>query len=296
MHNSTSLIISGFGLLAALSWGISNFMGAKASKLLGPIGSSFLVNTIGTVLYALFYTLFLRQHSHLTNAAFIYGASSGIVFTIGALAFFKGLKAGPVSIVAPLSGTYPLITLLVALLAFHAHITLGQLGGILLVMLGALAAAELLGTKRRMHGIGSGPAWAFLTAIGWGAAYALLNQSIARVGWQMASLIEFVFVVVGLLIFMPFVKGDEDLSFHKMCHMAGNKFILTAGAIQLIGMLALNLGLAKEGGSGAVVTAISSCCPAITMLLAFRHLDEKIALLPLAGALTTVLGVIVLSF
>lgn len=297
MHSS-ALAVSTFGLLAAASWGVSNFLGAKASKSLGPIASSLLVNTIGTVLYVIFYVLFLRAHVQVSAAAFWYAASSGAVFTIGALAFFKGLKAGPVSIVAPLSGTYPLATIAVALLAFHAHLTLQQLGGIALVVAGAMTAAELIGARRRSRSarLGVGPAWAFLTAAGWGSSYALLAQSIARVGWQTASLIELTFVVVGFAVFVPFVKGEEQLSPNVMWRMTRNKFVAAAGAIQLLGMLALNVGLAKEGGSGAVVTAVSSCCPVITMVLALRHFDEKIKVVPLVGALVTIVGVVVLSF
>jgi len=294
MHHSLFLA-SLFALTAAVSWGISNFLGAKAARSLGPVASSFLINTIGTILYSVVYLLFLHSNQHIDTTSFIYAASSGIVFTIGALAFFKALKIGPVSIVAPLSGTYPLVTTVLALLIFHAHLSLLQVISIFLITFGAMTVAELIGSNKRLHDIGSGPAWAVVTAAGWGTAYALLAQSIARSGWEIASLVELSFVVVGFLIFMPFTKGEEQFSIKQMAHATKNFYIISAGAIQLIGMLALNLAIANEGASGAVATAISSCYPAITMVLALRHLNEKMKLLPLVGAVISITGVVMLS-
>jgi uncharacterized membrane protein len=44
----------------------------------------------------------------------------------------------------------------------------------------------------------------------------------------------------------------------------------------------------------AVVTAVSSCHPASTILLAVRRLREDVRLVPLRGATITILGVVAL--
>jgi drug/metabolite transporter (DMT)-like permease len=57
----------------------------------------------------------------------------------------------------------------------------------------------------------------------------------------------------------------------------------------------LNLGLANESASGAIVTALSGCYPVLTVFLALRHFKEEFKLIPLAGGLVSVVGAIMIS-
>jgi uncharacterized membrane protein len=185
-----------FGLSAAVFWGVSDFYAARASKTIGPMVSAFFVNVIGACAFLLVYILFLHPPFEVTTRGLVYVLAGDLAISFGAIAFFKCLQAGPVSIVSPVSGSYPLITTLVALAVFHAHLTSKQIIGIVLVVVGVTVASEVLGVKQRVKKIGTGPAWAILTALGWGVGFALLSQSIAELGWQIATLIEFTFSAI----------------------------------------------------------------------------------------------------
>lgn len=291
-----SVLVILFGLVAAAAWGFSDFLAAKASKTVGPVASAFLVNTIGAITFFIIYGLFLHPAVTITLDGFLLAATSGVGLTIGALTFFKGLNLGPVSLVSPISSAYPLATTLLALLVFHVQISPGQIAGIALVMLGVLLAAELIKVKQPLRKIGAGPSWALATVVSWGVSFGLLAQAIGQLGWEMATLIELAFVVISFICLLPFVKGKEVISFKNLVHMTRNKYIISSGIIQLVGVFALNIGLSQDAASGgAVLTAISACYPVLTIFLALRHFKESVRVVPLAGAFISIVGVVTLS-
>ncbi|HSD55730.1 MAG TPA: EamA family transporter [Candidatus Saccharimonadales bacterium] len=292
MDGTTLAII--FGLTAAAFWGVADFFAARASKTIGPMVSAFFVNAIGASAFLLVYLLFLHPPFDVTTRGLTYVVTASLAISFGAIAFFRCLKAGPVSIVSPISGSYPLITTLMALAVFHAHLSPAQVLGIVLVVAGVSVASEVIG-KQRVKKIGNGPLWAVATAIGWGVGFSLLAQAIGEMGWEVATLIELVLCAVIIGVLLPFTKGDENISFKALKHAGKNRFIIAAALIQTSGALALNLGLANETASGAIVTALSGCYPVLTVFLALRHFKEEIKLIPLAGGLVTVIGAIIIS-
>jgi drug/metabolite transporter (DMT)-like permease len=291
-----AVIVALLGLTAAISWGISDFFSARSAKTIGAGLAACLVNAIGSLLFVIIYLLFMHPHVAMSATAFDYAAVSGITVSVGAAAFFVGLEVGPVSIVSPLTSTYPLITTLLALVAFHAHLTIEEIGGILLTVLGITAASGLLATRKSERKLSKGPTYALVAALTWGVGFALLAQAIKRINWELASVIELSFCTLTLFALLPLTKGTEEISWRATWQGLKSKFVLTAGVIQLGGVIGLNLGIARSTSTdGAVVTAISACYPILTIFLALKHFGEKVDLLPLAGAFVGIAGIVILS-
>ena len=293
--DSTILLVAGYGLAAAIGWGIADFIGAKASKTLGPIMSAFIVNTIGAIAFALIFLLFLRDSYQMTAAAFWYAVGAGSTITLGAIAFYKGLKAGPVSLVTPLSAAYPLVTTFLAVVIFTARLTAGQIIGVGVIVVGVMLASEIIGKNRTTRRIGEGPMYALLCALGWGIGYALMAQSAKRVGWESATLIEFGAIVLAFLACLPFARKYERITWKATRSMLTNRIIVCTALIQVMAALAFNIGLSKETTSGALVSALSACYPVLTIILAMRHFGEKFDLIPFMGAGLSIIGVIAIS-
>ncbi len=55
---------------------------------------------------------------------------------LGQLTLYNALKAGEASIVVPISATYPLVTLIIAVLILGESVTLAKVLGIVLVICG----------------------------------------------------------------------------------------------------------------------------------------------------------------
>jgi drug/metabolite transporter (DMT)-like permease len=169
--------------------------------------------------------------------------------------------------------------------------------GILLVVLGIIAASGLLTLKKSKRKISRGPAFALFAALVWGIGFALLAQAIKSGDWQIVSVVEFSFVTITLLVLIPFIKGTEVISLETVKQGFLSKFVLGASLIQLLGVVALNLGISKSTASGgAVITAISACYPILTIFLALKHFEEEVKVVPLLGAFVGIFGVVILSF
>ena len=293
METSIGIAVS-LGALAAVGWGISGFFDAKASKTVGPIVAALLVNCIVTIGYCCIFMLFLRSHYTVALAGVGYAIASGAIITIGALSYFKGLSIGPVSLVSPMSSSYPLVTTCLALTLFHASLSTSQLFGLGLIILGVMIATNLIRPHQLIALESRGPLLGLLAALCWGIGYTLLAQSIQRLGWQTASLFELISMALAFGICVPLVKGKQPVSWAAIKAGLHNANVLRAGSIALCAALAFNIGLSHDSASGAIVAAISACYPILTIILALRHFDETVATLPLIGAVASVSGVIII--
>ncbi|HUB93381.1 MAG TPA: EamA family transporter [Verrucomicrobiae bacterium] len=294
MH--TGLVVALFGLVSAISWGVSDFFSAKSAKSVGPMLGTTLISIVGAFIYSVAYIVLLRHHHNLPMAGFVYAVAAGLFFALGGAAFFTGLEAGPVSIVSPVSSVYPLFMTLLTVTIFRTHLTIRELIGILLVVIGVTVASDLLTSKDSKRRVGKGPAFALLTAVTWGIAYVFLAQAIKRGDWQIMTLVEYIFAALGITALLPFMKGNEVVSIATVRSGFRNKFIVGAGAIQIFAFAALSIGIAKSTASGGtVVTAISACYPILTIFLALKHFNEEFRLVPLIGVVVGVAGVVLLS-
>ncbi|MEK7599883.1 MAG: DMT family transporter [Patescibacteria group bacterium] len=289
---STQLATLLFGLTAALAWGASDFFAAKASKRNSPETAAIWVSIIGVFTYAVIYLL-NSGNMGWQHVGIAYAVASGICIELGLYMFYKGLTAGPVSLVSPISSAYPLISTLAILLLFNGSLRSLDILGILIVVVGIVTASGIFESKQSERRISRGVLFGFTTFILWGFAYALLSQAVESIGWQKATLIDTFTGLIALLLILFFVVGHNlkqslDISFLK------DRFILITAFTQLFGGIIFAIGLAHSQ-SPAVITAISACYPALTVFLALRHFDEKKQTIPIIGGLVAVAGIIILS-
>jgi len=284
-----------FGLVSAVSFGVSDFFGAKASMRFGGSTIGFLVVGIAATLFAVIYALFLRSYTHFDTPAICYAVASGACFTLANTLFYKGLELGPVSIVSPLGSLYPLVTVLVLVMVFGNHLSTQQIVGIGIVVGGALVAAGIVeGTKLRRR-IERGPLFGLLAAVFWGLAFALIARAVQRIGWQFPTLIE---LSTSTLLFVPmllFLSRSEPGLLKQISSAIRSRWVLIAGSLVGIAFWSVTIGIAHTGNEAAIVVAVSACYPVLTAFLALRHLKEAFQPMPLAGALAAIVGIVVLS-
>jgi bacterial/archaeal transporter family protein len=129
----------GFALLAMLFWGV-----AAICDRLGINGASpevgLTVRTVSVavgVLMIFLVTGQMREIGHVKPSSILFLALSGLFAgVIGQLLYFKALKPGEASVVVPLVGAYPLITLILAVVFLREKVTWVRAAGALLVASG----------------------------------------------------------------------------------------------------------------------------------------------------------------
>jgi drug/metabolite transporter (DMT)-like permease len=101
------------GLIAALSWGLHDFFARFPSRAVGPIPTVLAVTIAGLVVLSA-WLLFAGAPPKIIWPQILLVVVTGVFFTLATLALFSGLAAGPISIVAPIAGSYPALAMIFA--------------------------------------------------------------------------------------------------------------------------------------------------------------------------------------
>lgn len=283
------------GLAAAVSWGVSDFFIAKSARAVGAVIGALVVNAVSTTAYLIAYLLFLQSHAIFTTQGVWDAIITGLGFGVAQALFFRAMLLGPVSIVSPVASTYPLISAAIGIIFFATRMSILQMTGIFLVVAGVAVASGLADFSKGRQRLGNGPLMAVIAALGWGIGFTFSTRAVIAMNWQSACLVELVATTLVLACIMPFIKGDEPITMRAIGRASIKNVVLAAGIIQAIGLLAVNIGIFLQPQSSAVIVALSSCYPILTIFLALRHLKERVPLPPLIGAVVGVAGIVVLS-
>ncbi|HSX17236.1 MAG TPA: DMT family transporter [Patescibacteria group bacterium] len=281
-----------FGLLTAVGWGFGDFWSAHATKKLGPITTLFYVTVVGLTAFGLLFVTVLRPHVTLTASSLWYTGVSSILVTIAAILFYKALLAGPVSLVSPITGAYPMVSTLLALLVFGAHISARQIAAIVVIVAGVLAASGLFNIKRNERLLSTGPLLAIFAIFFYGAGFTCMAQAVERIGWEVPLLLSCALSIPTLLLI--YAKDARHIV-SQAKQAFSNKYILGAGVMGTAAYAMLNISFTHDQAGGAIAIAVSSCYAALTMGLALKHFKEEIKLVPIAGAVVTIVGVVILA-
>ena len=124
------------GILSALSFGIGDFLARFSSREVGFKNSLFWMLVVGAIFYLILFSYFgdgLNPNPIGLSNSFL----SGILIMFGLLCLYRGLQMGPVSIVAAITASNPLIVFLIRY-ALGSEPTLLQWLSTLVVISGAI--------------------------------------------------------------------------------------------------------------------------------------------------------------
>src|SRR5580692_1239389 len=132
------------GLLTALSWGSSDFLARFASRRIGSLRTTLYMQLTGLVLL----TIFLRWiggWGHLADGSgwqpWAWGMLAGIVNGIATLSLYRSFEVGKMAVVAPLSASYPALTVLLSLFSGE-RLTSTHVAGITFILVGVIVVAR----------------------------------------------------------------------------------------------------------------------------------------------------------
>jgi transporter family protein len=110
-------------------WGLWSFIPKITTRYIDP-KSAVIYEVIGGFFLAIvvFYFMGFRLEVHPKGVAL--AASAGLLGFLGALCFLYAVTKGPVSLIAPLSSLYPILSIALAVIFLHETITIKQCVGI----------------------------------------------------------------------------------------------------------------------------------------------------------------------
>lgn len=271
----------GFGLLAALLWGLTDFMISISGRSFGVHRAMLYAQGVGVVLVGLcMLAPFARipdPGSAVGWAAAIVSAPIGVAAT---LALYHGLKVGQVSVVAPITATFGAVTAVLSL-ATGERLAALALGGVAVVVLGS----ALLGSPRKIDGEKRelGVKWALIASVAYGVQFWLQGRfAIPQLGGVLPVWIYYLVSTTLLLIAVPIRRQSLAIP------VKGAMWVTGAGMIAVSGFLAVAIGLTT--GQIAIVTVLASLQSGVTVLLACVHHRERLGWRQWAGLVATLVG------
>jgi len=270
-------------LAASVSWGVGDFLGGLKSRTMAPLAVLAVAQPVGLAAIALILAL---SHQPWPGGSVWLAVPAAVLGTSGILAFYRGMAAGTISLVAPIAATGALIPVAFGLATGERPSAL-QLGGIVLAVGGAVVTSYEPGAGGRRGGLAAGIAWALVAAVAFGSFFIPMHEA-AEDGFLWAVLVFRVvstaLVLVAALIVRPRLpRGRRDLRTIAVIGLAdtgGNVFFAAAAA---------------EQGLVSVVSVLASLYPVVTVILARLYLREQVGRVQEAGAAATLAGVVLVS-
>lgn len=278
------------GTLAALCWGLLDFMASRIGRRIGPLPVAAAVTLTGLVLITVWLFAF-HEFPDLSRGDIGWPIGAGIAVALATWWLFTAITSGPISLAVPVTMSYPATSVLVgALLGSVPSQT--QLAFVALILFGA-----------------------FLVA--WGEADSLPQQDESPRRWRRT-------VIFAVLAHLAFVFGVfagqksavlfDEIQTVWISRLAGSAIMLpllfagsaparsqfpylpalaAMGLLDVVGITLLFAAGKTDQPELAVVCATAS--GAITIMLARIFLKEKIAYLRWLGIAATFFGIAALS-
>ena len=279
-----------WGLLAAVSWGSADFIGGLASRAIGHRSVLLAMLGVGAlVLGAVIWLGGLPLVWHADGLWLI--LVSGIGVMVATLWLYQALARGPITVVAPIVGTYPAFNVAFAvalgarpsLIAWAAMVAV--LGGVVLVARSAKVVTDpTTDPPGRLRGtvlISLGAALGFAITVAAAQEAALIYGELQTV-W----LGRCVGVLACAAVFLV-LRQRPHLPMRWLPYLAAQG-LLDAGAY-----VALLAG--SDGPRATIAVVIASAFSAVTILLARVFLREAMNRAQWLGIATIIAGVMVLS-
>src|SRR5579859_6403955 len=125
------------GVLTALTWGASDFLARFATHRMGTLRAMLYMQLIGFILLTIFLHS-LGGWGHLADGSgwqpWAWGILAGCVNALSTLSLYRAFEIGKMAVVAPLSASYPALSVSLSLLSGERISTL-RAAGIVCTML-----------------------------------------------------------------------------------------------------------------------------------------------------------------
>ena len=272
------------GLLAALCWGVHDICVRYVSQRTGIMAAIFTVLCFGALLLAPI-CVYFGNWEDLTNPALKRASLSGGLFALAAVGLYQAFAIGPVRLVAPIIGSYPILSVGLAawsgedISALHVVAVLAIVFGITVVAKGDTENSQ--GAQRQAI------LWATASAIGFFGSFAA-GQAAAALGAELPIILltRLAGIFTICCIALPY-------QINLRSSVAQLPLLAAMGALDAVALAVVIYAGTQTFATFASVTA--SVFGLVTIVLAWAFLKEKIRTKQWMGVFLVFLSIIILG-
>jgi drug/metabolite transporter (DMT)-like permease len=300
------------GLLAALFWGTADFLVRYSTRIIGTYRTLFYMQFIGLACLSIFLVVsgeFMQLAARISWQWWILALITALLNVISALALYRSFEIGVLAIVSPIAASSTALTVVLAIISgemISRARGLGITAALIGVALAATHFTPLSDTKEpdkatkntlfpnRMYAnlkllrrgqLTRGVGWAFIAAICYGIDFWLLGIYITPVfgGIMPVWIIRLTTICTLALFAMPAGQSLRRPSRRAWW------LIVPIGILDTMAFLSVAIGYTTDQVS--VVSVLASLFSAVTVLLAWIFLREKLQWSQWLGIVIIFLGV-----
>jgi drug/metabolite transporter (DMT)-like permease len=278
------------GSVAALAWGTHDFLARFPSRTLGAVNTAFGVTLTGLLVLALWLVL-SGEPLRIVWPSLWLTAATGVCYAVATMSLYAALAIGPLSVVAPIAGSYPALAVLFALAAGERPSLLQWLA-VAAVMAGVVAVAQ----RREGHtGNADAPTGAtriyvglaLVASLGFALAFTSGQAAVPIFGEAQSALLARVFSLLTVVLCYLHASVTWRMT---------SDTVPLIGAMGMLDVLALITVISAAAFPDAeLATVTSSAFGAVTVVLARVLLKERISPLQFLGLLLIFGGIIALA-
>jgi drug/metabolite transporter (DMT)-like permease len=308
MNISLAIIL---GLTGAISWGAADFAARFASRQVGAYRTLFFMQFFGFLALS----VYLKSTSGFSHGIapgwhpWAMAVAAGLLNMLASLALYHSFEHGTMSIVGPVSSSYPALTVGLSLVSgerIHAVRATGLGVTLLGVILAATSFAQSKSTQTeknprptntasdaqtktsRAH-LSTGVGWAICAALGFGVLFWFLGfHVVPAVGSAISVWVMRLTALVALSLGAAPTRQTLHLPRGSVWWL-----LLTVGILDTAAFVANNAGLST--GQVSVVSVLASLYGAFTVLLAWIFLREHLERSQWLGIVLIFVGIVLVS-
>ena len=310
MNISLAIIL---GLTGAVSWGAADFAARFASRQVGAYRTLFFMQFFGFLALS----VYLKSTGGFSRGIapgwqpWALTVAAGLLNVLASLALYHSFEHGTLSIVGPVSSSYPALTVALSLLSgerIHSVRAAGLAVTLLGVILAATSFAQAKSTtaetdaqqaspnhaspnraaNSRAH-LSTGVGWAICAALGFGVLFWFLGfHVVPAVGSAVSVWVMRLTALVSLSLAAAPTRQTLKLPRGKVWWL-----LLAVGILDTAAFVANNAGLST--GQVSVVSVLASLYGAITVLLAWIFLRERLERSQWLGVVLIFIGIVLVS-
>lgn len=288
------------GISAALGWGVADFSARFPSRRIGAYRTLMLMQFFGFLVL----TVYLWQAGVFSRGMapgwkpWIFAIIAGLLNTVSSLALYRSFEIGVMSIAGPVSSAYPALTVALALLSGERVHAL-RASGLAVTFVGVIFAALSFASDKPTTASASahasdahlskGAAMAIFASIGYGVMFWWLGFYVVPLVGSAVSVWVVRITTLAVLVLVGIPTG-KSLPLPR-----GNIWwvLLVVGLMDTTAFVANNAGMGT--GHVAVVSVLASLYGAVTVLLSWLFLRERIDRSQWFGIFLIFIGVILVS-
>jgi len=280
-----------FGLIAALCWGTSDFAAKISSEKIGALRTALFLQYVGGLILVLVVAQDIPRVWQFPTATYL-TLGLGAINAAAAYSLFKGFEVGQLSIISPIASSYPALTTVLAVMLLNEQMSETRFAAILAILVGIVLVSvqrrdpKTLDRKRLAVGVG----YAIVAFLALGFTFFALKFVVGELGAFLPVLLVRLMsaiILTGVVVLTP--KARPRGTFPRYFVL-----IVVIGIVDTLGNITYNLGIL--GGAVSVVSTISGLFSAITVLLAFVVLKERLVAHQTVGLLAILVGVSIIAY